>query len=433
MRLAEWVGLAELADQWMKIPGSTGANAGAKVCSIVAGMVAGADSIDDLGVVRHGAMSRLFTQVKAPSTLGTFLRGLCWGDVSSLQAVARRMLLGLTDLVDLLPDAGRLAFVDIDSKTTQVYGGHKQGARFGHVGVRGLDFLATTLSTLQAAPVIVDTRLRGGNAESGRGAHTLLTTSLTAARAAGATGTLIVRADTKYFQGKVISVIRRAGAHFSIAAPLNQGIRRAIDSIDAHQWTAIRYPRAIYDPEHDSWISDAEIAETNYTAFTNITQNRGNRTNARLIVRRVRVLRRDEQGELFPTHRYHTVFTDSPFDLLTAEAQHRDHAIVEQVFADLNDSALAHFPSGKFAANAGWLTLAALTHNLVRAAGCLAGDAHATARTATLRRRLIAIAARISRSARTTTLHLPEAWPWQQAWQHLFTSTHHPPPTPPDH
>lgn len=427
VRLAEQVGLPELVDEWLKVPGSTGANAGAKVSSIVAGMVTGADSIDDLDVVRHGAMSRLFTGIRAPSTLGTFLRGLCWGDVSSLEAVARRVLPRLVERVDLLPGADRLAFVDIDSKTTQVYGRRKQGARVGHARVLGLDFQAVTLSTLAAAPVIVGTRLRGGNAESGRSAHTLLATALGTARQMGATGTLIVRGDSKYFQGKVIHAIRRAGAHFSITAPLNPSVRKAIDTIGEHSWVGIRYPQAIYDPEHDVWISDAEIAETTLTAFTNSTQNRGNKTTAQLIVRRVRVLERDDQGELFPTYRYHAVFTDSPFPLVTAEAQHRDHAIIEQVFADLNDSALAHFPSGKFTANAAWLTLAAITHNLTRAAGCLAGGVHTKARTATLRRNLIAVAARISRTARTITLHLPQHWTWEHPWQQLFTHTHRTP------
>jgi hypothetical protein len=424
VRLAEQVGLPELADEWLKVPGSAGANAGVKVSSIVAGMAAGADSIDDLGVVRHGAMPRLFTGIRAPSTLGTFLRGLCWGDVSSLEAVARRMLPQLVERVDLLPGASELAFVDIDSKTTQVYGRGKQGARVGHARVWGLDFQAVTVSTLEAAPVIVGTRLRGGNAESGRSAHTLLAPALGTVRQMGATGTLIVRGDSKFFQGKVIRAIRQAGAHFSITAPLNPSVRAAIDTIGEHAWVGIRYPQAIYDPEHDLWISDAEIAETTLTAFTNPTQNRGNKTTAHLIVRRVRVLTRGDQGELFPTYRYHAVFTDSPFPLIVAEAQHRDHAIIEQVFADLNDSALAHFPSGRFAANAAWLTLAAITHNLTRALGCLAGERHAKARTGTLRRRLIAVAARISRTARTITLHLPQHWPWEHAWQQLFTSTH---------
>jgi len=234
VRLAEQTGVPELADEWLKVPGSVGANVGAKVASIVAGMVTGADSIDDLGVIRHGAMPRLFTGIRAPSTLGTFLRGLCWGDVSSLEAVARRMLPRLAKRVDLLPGAGELAFVDIDSKTTQVYGRAKQGARVGHARVLGLDFQAVTVSTLTAAPVIIGTRLRGGNAESGRSAHSLLTTALATARQMGATGALVVRGDSKYFQGKVVAKIRKAGAHFSITAPLNPAVRAAIDTIDEH-------------------------------------------------------------------------------------------------------------------------------------------------------------------------------------------------------
>jgi hypothetical protein len=430
MRLAEQIGMRDMVDRQMRIPGSTGANAGAKVCSIVAGMAAGADSIDDLGLLRHGAMSRLFTGIRAPSTLGTFLRGTCMGDVASLQAVARRTLTGLAGQVPLLPGAGQLAFLDIDSKTLQVYGGTKQGARTRYTGVRGLDYQITTLSAPHAAPVILDSRLRGGNAASGRGAASLVAASLATARAAGATGTLIVRGDSKFFQAKLISKIRAAGAHFSITVPNNAGIRRAISELAEHgRWTPIRYPRAIYDAEHDSWTSEAEIAETSYTAFTNATTHRGMTVTARLIVRRVRIQDRTEQGELLPAHRYHAVFTDSPSGLLTAEAQHRDHAIIEQVFADLTDSALAHFPSGKFAANAFWLTAATIAHNLTRAAATLAGGPHATARTGTLRRRLINVAARLSHSARTLTLHLPAAWPWQHAWQQLFTATH-PRPSP---
>jgi hypothetical protein len=124
------------------------------------------------------------------------------------------------------------------------------------------------------------------------------------------------------------------------------------------------------------------------------------------------------------------VFTNSAFDMITAEALHRDRAgAIEQVFADLNDSALAHFPSGRFAANAAWLTLAALTHNVLRATGCLAGVAHATARTATLRRHLITVAGRIARSARVIVVHLPRNWPWADSYTGLFTATHHPSPT----
>jgi hypothetical protein len=222
-----------------------------------------------------------------------------------------------------------------------------------------------------------------------------------------------------------VAAIRHAGARFSITAQHNTSVTAAIQAIVDQVWTPITYPRAIHDPDTGQWISAAEIAETSYTAFTNTTDNPGRATTARLVVRRIHIgTDHTEQGELFPVYRYHAVFTDSGFDLPTTEAQHRDHAIIEQVLADLNDSALAHFPSGRFAANAVWLTLAALTHNLLRAVGTLASTHHARARTATIRRQLIAVAARISRSARRPTLHLPINWPWQAAWHGLFTAAH---------
>lgn len=429
LRLTEQVGLGELADHWLKIPGPTGANPGAKVSAIVAGMAAGADSVTDLDLLRHGAMPLLVNHIKAPTTLGAFLRGLCWGDVASLGAVARRVLTRLAAQTPLLPDADQLAFVDIDSTITPVHGPGKQGARFGYTKTLGLHPQVVSLTTPTTAPVILDTRLRGGNADSARAADTLITPAVATARACGATGTIVVRADSRFHNAKFIAACRAADARFSVTLPLRKAVLAAIAAIPEKAWTPIDYPRPIHDPDTNTWISRAEVAKTGYTAFTNVTQNPGRTVTADLIVRRV--LAHDQpagQGELFPAYRYHAVFTDSPFDTLTAEAQHRDHAgAIEHVFADLYDSALAHFPFGKFAANAAWLTLAALAHNLQRAVGCLAGGTHAKARTGTLRRRLITVAARISRSARTITLHLPTHWPWHQAWHHVFTSTHAPP------
>jgi hypothetical protein len=428
LRLAHDAGLGELADERIRLGGSKGANAGPKIGSIVAGMAAGADSIDDLDVIRHGALPRLFGGIRAPSTVGTFLRHFSIGHVAQVEAVSAQMLRRLcARCPQLLPCVDQLAFVDIDAKITEVYGPNKEGARFGYTHKRGLNFLIVTLSTPLSAPVLLATRLRGGNADSRRGAASLLTRALRLARACGATGTIVVRGDSAFFTGPIIAAIRAAGAHFSVTAPQNPAVRAAINTIDEQTWTWIRYPNAVYDEDSKSWIQTAEIAQTTLTAFINPTDNPGRVTTARLLVRRVRTLTRTGQGELFPTYRYHAVFTDSGFDLPTAEAQHRDHAIVEQVLADLNDSALAHFPSGRFAANAAWLSLAALTHNLLRAAATLASTTHATARTATIRRHLINIAARTSRSARRTVLHLPINWPWQHAWHGLFTATHAPP------
>ncbi len=156
-------------------------------------------------------------------------------------------------------------------------------------------------------------------------------------------------------------------------------------------------------------MSDAEVAETRYTAFT---RKKGQAITARLIVRRVKDLNHKAaagQGVLFTAWRYHALFTDSPFVMLQAEEHHRGHAQAEQVFADWSDGPLAHLPSGSFPANAAWLALAAISGNLLRAVGTLASLACAKARGATLRRDLINVAARTARHGRgNLTVHLPE-------------------------
>ncbi|MGX4694776.1 transposase [Streptomyces sp. JNUCC 63] len=135
------------------------------------------------------------------------------------------------------------------------------------------------------------------------------------------------------------------------------------------------------------------------------------------------------QAELFGVCRHHVIFTDSPFELVQAEPMHREHAQVEQDFADLEDSALARLPSGKFTANSprggppAWLALAATAYNLTRAAGRLASAFHAKARTGTIRRHLIHVPARIATKARTITLHLPQRWRWEDDFTDLWTAT----------
>ena len=205
----------------------------------------------------------------------------------------------------------------------------------------------------------------------------------------------------------------------------NTKLQAAIAGIGQDEWTAVRYPGAVYDEQLEQWISNAEVAETRYTAFeTSI-----HKVTARLVIRRVKEQNPAPPGqaELFPLWRYHAFLTDTGLSTVQADQTHRDHAIVEQVFADLIDGPLAHLPSGRFAANAAWLTLAAMAHNLLRAAGCLISPRYSTARAATIRRQLINIPARIAHRARRVLLHLPAHWPWQQHWQTLFTTTHDPP------
>jgi hypothetical protein len=456
MRLAQRCGLDALASEHVQIAGPAGANAPAKVASIVAGMACGADSIEDLDVLRHGGMGKLFDDIRAPSTLGCFLRAATWGNVRQLEKVNRRMLARLAAHTPmLLPDVATVAFIDVDSMQRRTYGYHKQGSGFGHtkiggksVLIRGLNVLLATLSTPQAAPVICGTRLRGGTANSARGGESFVREAIATAKQAGAGsragsagsaggiggigGIVVLRGDSAFYSAGVIAACRAGGVYFSVTAKMDKKIKAAIAAIPESAWTPIKYPNAVFDEQAGRWVSDAEITEITYTAFAS---KKDRAVTARLIVRRVRRLNPQNeigQDELFATWRYHAIFTDSPFALVQAEAQHRDHALIEQVNADLIDGPLAHMPCGSFAANAAWLTLAALTHNLLRAAGCLAGRFHARARGATLRRQLIAVPARIARHGRAggnghLTLHLPEHWHWQDAWLNIFDATHGPP------
>jgi Transposase DDE domain group 1 len=436
--LAERAGLGALVRGHVRVGGPCGVNAAVKTGCLVAGMAAGADSIEDMGVLRHGAMAGLFGGVRAPSTLGSFLRSFTWGNVRQLDAVSRRLLAELARQAPLLPGGDVLAFIDMDAMQKRVYGHAKQGAGFGHTKiqgksllVRGLNTLATVISTPLAAPVIAGVRLRGGKANSARGAASMVTEAISTARGAGCTGQMLVRFDSAYYSAAVLGAVRAGGAHFSVTAPMHAKIRAVIAGISDGAWTPVTYPRAVWDEDQNRLISDAEIAEVPYTAFAS---RNGHAITARLIVRRVRDLNHTApagQGELFPAWRYHAVFTDSPFEMIQAEAQHRDHAIIEQIFADLSDGPLAHLPSGHFPANAAWLTLAAICHNLTRAAGTLAGPFHARARGATIRRHLVAVAARTARHGHGhLTVHLPQGWHHAHAWMNLFDAACGPPTAP---
>jgi hypothetical protein len=436
MALAQRAGLADLAEAHVRPGGECGVNAQLKIPCLVAGMAAGADSIDDMDLLRHGAMPDLFGGLRAPSTLGSHLRSYTWGNVRQLEAVNRLLLAELARRCPLLPGRETLAFIDIDAMQKRVYGRRKQGAGFGHTKiqgksllVRGLNALAATICTPLGAPVIAATRLRGGTANSARGAARFAAGAIAAAREAGCGGLIVVRADSAYYSATFCGAVRRAGARFSVTVNMDSKVSAAIAAIPEAAWTPIRYPRAIWDDQLGCWVSDAQVAETGYTAFT--SAKKGQQITARLIVRRVQDLNKQAaagQDELFPAWRYHAVFTDSPFQLVQAEEQHRDHAIVEQVFADWSDGPLAYLPSGVFPANAAWLACAAIAHNLLRAAGSLASLAYGKARGATLRRDLIDVAARTARHGHGhITLHLPEGWHREHEWIALFTAACGPP------
>lgn len=272
MRLAERCGLARLVADKVKLSGaknSAGAAADAKVTSIVAGMVAGADSIDDLDVLRHGAMPALFAGVRAPSTLGTFLRAFTHGHALQLHAVHRRFLAALAAHTPLLPGADHKAFIDVDSTHRRVYGRTKHGAEYGRFkGIRTLHPLLATVCTPHSRPVIATVRLRRGKAADSRGAPKFAAEALATAAEAGCTGVRILRADAQFYSAAVIAACRRAGAHFSITTGMNPSIKRAIAAIDDTAWQQITYPTAVPDPDTGELIFDAEVAEIPaYTAF----------------------------------------------------------------------------------------------------------------------------------------------------------------------
>jgi Transposase DDE domain group 1 len=429
MALAQRAGLADLVADTLTLKAIGGVNAHLKVPALVAGMVAGADSIDDMDLLRHGGMNRLFTGVRAPSTLGTFLRTFTFGHVRQLDAVASRFLVALAKNAPILPGADQGCYVDIDDTIKATHGYAKQGAGYGYTGVKGLNALLAIVSTPLSAPVVAATRLRRGGTNSARGAARIVADALVTTKACGGSGLVTVRADSAYYGHDVIAAARRGGARFSITVRMNRTVVTAISGIAESAWTPIHYPNAIWDEDEQRLVSDAEVAEVPFTAFT--SRRKTDHINARLIVRRVRRLNpksvADGQGELFPDYRHHGVFTDSPLTMLQAEKTHRAHAIVEQVIADLKSGALAHLPSGSFAANSAWLVLAAIAFNLTRAAGALASVFHAKATTATIRRQLITVPGRLARSARRLVIHLPKDWPWQDSWQGLFNAACGPP------
>jgi hypothetical protein len=416
--------------------GPCGANTAAKAMCLVAGMAAGAGSIDGLDLLRDGAMETVFGGVRAPSTLGSFLRAFTWGNVRQLDKAHRGLTAALAAGPRLLPGKEELTFIDVDSTQKRVYGYQKEGAAFGHAKVqgkelplKGLNPLISVISTPLAAPVLGPVRLRGGNAASARGAAGLAAEAIGAAREAGCTGKILIRFDSAFYNSAVIRTAVRHGAHFSVTVPKNSSVLAAIARIPQDAWIPVKYPQALWDDQLDCWVSDAEIAETPYTAFT--SKKKSEQVTARLVVRRVRARNEKEaqgQGELFPAWRHHAVFTDSPFEIIQAEGQHRDHAIVEQVIADLYSGPLAHLPSGAFNANAAWLVLAAMAHNLLRAAGTRAGGRYARARTATVRRDLIAMPARTARRGRgDLVLHLPAGCHREHAWLSLWSQACGPP------
>ena len=272
MRLARRAGLGARVTAKLTLPGGAGCDAAAKVCSIVAGMLTGADSIADLGVLREGAVHKVLPGVKAPSTLGTFLRVFTFGHVRQLGSVAAGVLTALAALVPLLTghDDHRdaVTWLDVDDTMRRTYGYAKQGVGYGYNKIKGLNALLGIVSTPSSAPIIVGHRLRKGAVNSARGAGKFLADAIAAARRAGAGPVIRCRLDSAFYNHSVVTAILTAKAQFSITARMDKAVQKAISGIPETAWVSIQYPQAIFDEEQQRWISDAQVAEIDYTAFT---------------------------------------------------------------------------------------------------------------------------------------------------------------------
>jgi hypothetical protein len=387
--LAERLGIEALVDETVVLGERPGAaNAGAKVMTLVSAMALGADCIDDCDLLRAGRTGQVLGhQVAAPSTLGTFLRAFTFGHVRQLDRVLADCLTRAW-AAGAGPGDDRLV-VDVDSFVGEVHGRSKQGAAFGYTRQRGYHpLLATRADTGE----ILHIRLRKGSANTSRGMLRFADELIARVTRAGATGPKLLRADSGFWSNKTFDRLERAGWQFSIGVRLQPAVRAAIEEIDERAWTTLEdYPAT----------SIAQIAETTLNG-------------RRLVVRRVRTL--DRQGELLPSWELFPFVTNRSDPLATVEAEHRRHAVVELAIRDLKDQALAHFPSGKFNANAAWTVIACLAHNLLRWTSLLGLPGRTIPAARTLRRRLLVLPGRLTRSARRWTLHLPARWPWRTAF-----------------
>ena len=359
------------------------------------------------------------------------MREFSFGHARQLESVLRHHLVGLSDRVELLPGGDVRAFVDIDSVLRPVYGHAKQGASYGHTKIAGKQVLrkglplAATISTDTAAPVIAGMRLRAGRSGSGKGAARMVAHVVATARAAGATGQILVRGDSAYGTRAVVGACRRARARFSLVLTKNTAVQAAIAAIPdmPGRRCAIRARCAIPTPAPGSPMPRSPSS----LHRSRVHQRRGHRPADRAPRQRRPLPRRAVPGVAV------SPFSPTPPNpLAEADITHRRHAIIETVFADLIDGPLAHMPSGRFGANSAWILCAAIAHNLLRAAATLAGEQHAAARGATLRRKIVNIPARLARPQRRPVLHLPSHWPWADAWLQLWRNTigHlHPQPT----
>jgi hypothetical protein len=388
--VAARLGIERLVDETVDLGDRPGAaRPGRKVLTLCHGMLLGADSIDDCDQLRTGRTGLVLGHgVLAPSTLGTFLRSFTFGHVRQLDRVLAESLRRAWE-AGAGPGEERLV-IDLDSFVGEVHGYRKQGAAYGYTRKLGYHPL---LATRAGSDEALHVRLRKGSANTQRGASRFVDELVARVRRAGATGEILLRADSGFWNKKLTAKLRAKGCLYSIGVRAQAHVVAAVEAISEEAWQPlIDYPET----------GEAEIAETTLG-------------DDRLIVRRVRTL--DRQQQLFATWQHFAFITNRDEPLQLVEREHREHATVELIIRDLKDQALAHFPSGRFNANAAWTVLACLAHNLLRWSELLGQPEQRPSRARTLRRRLLALPGRLTRTARRWTLHLPARWPWQSDYE----------------
>jgi DDE family transposase len=387
--LAGRLGIERLVDEAVELSGRPGgARPGRKVLTLCHAMQLGADSIDDCDILRAGRTGLVLGHgVLAPSTLGTFLRSFTFGHVRQLDRVLDESLRRAW-AAGAGPGKERLV-IDLDSFVGAVHGYEKQGAAYAYTRELGYHPL---LATRAGSDEVLHVRLRKGSAHSQRGAERFVEELLARVRRAGATGEILLRADSGFWNRKLTAKLRRKGCRYSIGVRLTRPVAAAIEAIPEQAWRRLDdYPQT----------GEAQIAETAFGED-------------RLIVRRVRTL--DAQQQLFATWQHFAFISNRSEPLELVEREHRQHAVIELVIRELKEQALRHFPCGRFNANAAWTVIACLAHNLLRWSELLAQRERRPRRASTLRRRLLALPGRLTHSGRRRTLHLPAHWPWQHEY-----------------
>ena len=382
--LAQHLGIEALADELIGV----GHRPGRKLLTVVHTLLAGGDCIDDADILRSGSTGKVLGHVvMAPSTVGTWLRSFTFGHVRQLDRMTER-LLTMAWAAGAGPGDDALV-IDVDSTICEVHGYDKQGAAFGYTRVRGYH---TLLATRSDTGEILHTRMRKGSANSSRGAQRFVRETIRRVRRAGASGPIILRADSGFWSNKVIDACGDHDVRFSITVRTTKAVVAAIDGIDEAAWVDIGYTAG----------GAAQVAET-------ILAGR------RLVVRRTRLV--GAQAQLWPDWRHHAFVTDLDGDAVTIDADHRAHAVVELAIRDLkHGSGLNHCPSGVFNANAAWLVLTALAHNLLRWVAAIGLNTDGLVVAKTLRRRYLTLPGRMTRSGGIDTLRLPTRWPWRDAF-----------------